>query len=158
LHYLKRDWHQRKSLKVGDKNVQHPALSEWHKILLQHLNFKLDLMKDFVKTMDLIGLAFKYPAEEFPGLSETKIKRGGFYEYSDPQALQIDIFNNLLQSDEKKASNAIHLVSTNLLRNTGAENYKELIEDMLSLYDKLGCCIFIISIQLCLIICIKGKG
>jgi len=34
LHYLKRDWSQRVSLKVGEKNVQHPALAEWHKILL----------------------------------------------------------------------------------------------------------------------------
>jgi len=28
LRYLKRDWPQRKSLKVGEKNVQHPALRE----------------------------------------------------------------------------------------------------------------------------------
>jgi len=28
LHCLKRDWPQRKSLKVGEKNVQHPALAE----------------------------------------------------------------------------------------------------------------------------------
>ena len=27
LHYLKRDWPQRKTLKVGEKNVQHPALA-----------------------------------------------------------------------------------------------------------------------------------
>ena len=28
LHYLKRDWLRRESLKVGEKNVQHPALAE----------------------------------------------------------------------------------------------------------------------------------
>ena len=50
-----------------------------------------------------------------------------------------DMFNNLLQGDEKKAWDAFHLVSTKFLGNIGADNYKELIEDMLSLYHKLGC-------------------
>ena len=50
-----------------------------------------------------------------------------------------DMFNNLLQNDEKKAWDAFRLVSTNFLGNIRAENYKELIEDMLSLYQKLGC-------------------
>jgi len=48
------------------------------------------------------------------------------------------MFNNLLQGDEKKAWNTFRLVSTNFLRNIRAENYKELIEDVLSLYHKLG--------------------
>ena len=50
-----------------------------------------------------------------------------------------DMFNNLLQGDEKKSWDAFRLVSTNFLGNIRAENYKELIEDMLSLYHKLGC-------------------
>jgi hypothetical protein len=76
LHYLKRDWLQRKSLKVGEKNVQHPALAEWHKILLPPLHIILGLIKNFVKAMDRTGLAFKYLAEKFPRLSEAKIKEG----------------------------------------------------------------------------------
>jgi hypothetical protein len=66
LHYLKRDWPQRKSLKVREKNVQYPSLAEWHKILLPPLHIKLCLMKNFVKTMDWTGSAFKYLAEKFP--------------------------------------------------------------------------------------------
>ena len=54
-----------------------------------------------------------------------------------------DIFNNWLQRDEKKACYAFRLLSTNFLRNIRAENYKELIEDMLSLYHKLGCNMFL---------------
>jgi hypothetical protein len=50
-----------------------------------------------------------------------------------------DMFNNLLQGYEKKAWDAFHLVSANFLGNIRAENYKELIEDMLSLYHKLAC-------------------
>jgi len=49
------------------------------------------------------------------------------------------MFKNLLQDDEKKAWDAFRLVSTNFLGNIRAENYKELIEDMLSLYQKLCC-------------------
>jgi len=52
LHYLKIEWPQRKFLKVGEKKVQYPALSEWHKILLPPLHIKLGLTKNFVKTMD----------------------------------------------------------------------------------------------------------
>jgi len=66
LHYVKRDWPQRKSLKVGEKNVQHPALAEWHKILLPPLRIELVLMKNSVKAMDRTGSAFKYLAEKFP--------------------------------------------------------------------------------------------
>ena len=43
-----------------------------------------------------------------------------------------DMFNNLLQGDEKKAWDTFCLVSTNFFRNIMAEHYKELIEDMLS--------------------------
>jgi hypothetical protein len=50
-----------------------------------------------------------------------------------------DMFNNQLQCYEKKAWDAICLVSTNFLGNIRAENHKELIEDELSLYRKLGC-------------------
>jgi len=45
--------------------------------------------------------------------------------------------NNLPR--EKEAWDAFRLVSTNFLGNIRAENYKELTENMLSLYHKLGC-------------------
>jgi hypothetical protein len=66
LHYLKRDWPQRKSLKVGEKNGQNPALAEWHKTLIPPLHIKFGLMKNLVKPMDRNGLVFKYLAEKFP--------------------------------------------------------------------------------------------
>jgi hypothetical protein len=102
LHYLKRVWPQRKSLKVGEKNVQHPALAEWHKILLPPLHIKLGLMKNFIKPMDQTGLAFKYLAEKFPPLSDVKIKEGVFVGSQICKLLRDDMFNNLLHGDEKK--------------------------------------------------------
>jgi len=139
LHYLKRDWPQRKSLKVGEKNVQQPALAEWHRIMLPSLRIKFDLMKNFVKAMDRTGSAFKYLAEIFLRLSEAKIKRGVFMGPQIRKLSRDDMFNSLLQGDEKKTWDAFRLVSINFLWNIRAENYKELIEDMLSFYHKLGC-------------------
>jgi len=118
--------------------VQHPELAEWHKILLPPLPIKLGLLKNFVKGMDRTGSAFKYLAEKFPRLSEAKIKEGGFVGPHIRKLFIDNMFNNLLQGDEKKAWDAFRLVSTNFLGNIRAENYKELIEDM-SLYDKFGC-------------------
>jgi hypothetical protein len=93
LHYLKRDWLQRKSLKVGEKNVQHPALAEWHKILLPPLHITLGLMKNFVKAMDQAGSAFKYLAKKFSQLSEAKIKEGVFVCPQICKFFRDDMFN-----------------------------------------------------------------
>jgi hypothetical protein len=102
LHYLKRDWSQRKSLKVGENNVQHPALAEWHKIMLLPLHIKLGLMKNFVKAMDRNGSTFKYLAAKFPRLSESKIKEGVFVGRQICKLFRDNMFQNLLQATRKK--------------------------------------------------------
>ena len=51
-----------------------------------------------------------------------------------------DMCDNLLQGDEKNAWDAFCLL---FLGNIRAENHKELIDDMLSLYHKLGCNMFL---------------
>jgi hypothetical protein len=95
-------------------------------------------MKIFVKALDRTGSAFNYLAEKFPRLSEAKLKEGVFVGPQIRKLFRDDMFNNLLHGDQKKAWDAFRLVSTNLLGTIRAENYKELIEDMLSLYNKLG--------------------
>jgi len=123
LYYLKRDWPQRKSLKVSEKNVQYPALAEWHKILLLPLYIKLCLMKNFVKAMDQTGSAFKYLAEKFPRLREAKIKEGVFVGPQIRKLFRDNMFYNLLQGDEKKDWGGFCLAPTNFLGNIRAENY-----------------------------------
>ena len=118
--------------------MQQPALAERHKILLPPLHIKLGLMKNFVKVMDRTGSAFKYLAEKFPRLSETKIKERVFMDTQIRDIFKDDMFNSLLHVDEKKAWDAFRLVSANFLGTIRAENYKESIEDM-SLFHKLGC-------------------
>ncbi|KAK1805158.1 hypothetical protein P4O66_019509 [Electrophorus voltai] len=137
IHYVKKDWLLRKSLKIGEKNVQHSALAKPDKILLPPLHIKLGLMKNLVKAMDQNGSVFKYLSEKFPQSSEAKIKEGIFV---GPQIRQLFIdekFDNLLKGDEKKAWDAFRLVSTNFLGNVRAGNYKELVKDVLSMYDML---------------------
>jgi len=107
---VKRYWPQRKSLKVGEKYVQHPAMAEWHKILLPPLRIELCLMENFVKAMDRTGSAFKYLARKFPRLREAKIKKGFFVGPQICKFFRDDMFNNLLQGDEKKAWEAFRLV------------------------------------------------
>jgi len=96
-------------------------------------------MKNFVKAMGRTRKAFKYLAEKFPRPSEAKIKEGVFVGPQIRKLFRNDMFNNLLQGDEKKEWDTFRLVSTNFLGNIWAENYKELIEYMLSFYHKLGC-------------------
>jgi len=95
--------------------------------------------ENFVKARDRTGSAFKYLTEKFPRLNEAKIKEGVFMGPQIRKLFRGDMFSILLQGDEKKGWVAFRLVSTNFLANNRAENYKELIEDMLSLSHKLGC-------------------
>jgi hypothetical protein len=85
------------------------------------------------------SIAIQVLAEKFPQLREAKIEEGVFVGHQIRKFFRDDMFNNLLQGDEKKAWDAFHLVSANFLRSIRTENYKELIEDILSLYHKLGC-------------------
>jgi hypothetical protein len=57
----------------------------------------------------------------------------------DRKLFREDMFNNLLQDDEKTVWDSFRLVSNNFLENIEVENYKELIEEMLSFYHKVGC-------------------
>jgi hypothetical protein len=88
--------------------------------------------------MDMTVLALKYLAENFPPLSEAKIKERVFVGPLIRKLFRDDMFNNLLQDDKKNNRDVYHLVSTNFFWNIRAENYKEYIEDMLSFYHKLG--------------------
>ena len=66
------------------------------------IHIKLGLMKNFAKAMDLSGSAFNNLAEKFPWLGESKIQEGGFVDLQIRKNFIDDIFNNLLQVDEKK--------------------------------------------------------
>jgi len=89
--------------------------------------------------VDRTGSAFKYLAEKFPRLSEVKIKRGFLWVLRSASSSETICSRTYFRVTRKKPWDAFRLVSTNFVGNIRAENYKELIEDMLSLYHKRGC-------------------
>ena len=138
-HYVKRDWPLRLSLEPGKKTFQHPPLVESSKIWLPPLHIKLGLMKNFVKAMDKTQAAFKYLIGKFPRLSEAKIKEGVFVGPQIRVDLRDDGFDCALRGKEKKAWKALKLVATCFLGNNKADNYRELMENLLKAYKWLGC-------------------
>jgi len=84
---------------------------------------------------DWIGV---HLAEKFLRISGAKIKEGVFGGPQIRKLFRDNVFNTLLQGDEKNACDTFRLVSTNFLGNIRAKNYNELIENVLSLYHKRG--------------------
>jgi hypothetical protein len=70
LHYSRKDWPVRKSLEPGIMNVENQPLVEPSKICWSD--------ESFVKAMNQEEAVFTYLRENFPRLSETKLKEGIF--------------------------------------------------------------------------------
>jgi len=60
LHYSRKDWPARKSLKPGIMNVENQPLVKLSKILLPSMHLKLGLTKNSVKAMNKEEAAFTY--------------------------------------------------------------------------------------------------
>lgn len=138
-HYKQKEWPMRQSLEPGKDNVINKTLVESSKVILPALHVKLGLMKNFVKAMDKTGEAFLYLRKKFPRLSEAKIKEGIFVGPQIHKLFKDEHFNNILTGDEKLAWNSFVQVSTNFLGCTKAENYKDLVDNLLQCYERLGC-------------------
>ncbi|GBO34126.1 hypothetical protein AVEN_215873-1 [Araneus ventricosus] len=130
---------QRSSFKPGEMNVEDPPLSEPHKIIIPTLHIKLGLVKNLVKAMHKNGLAFKYLHEKFPLLCVARIIEGVFVGPQIKQLFRDPKFEKLLRSKEKQVWDAFYKASTNFLGNDKAEIYKDLVEDMLALFQDFGC-------------------
>ncbi|GBM09923.1 hypothetical protein AVEN_86809-1 [Araneus ventricosus] len=89
--------------------------------------------------MNKNGPAFKYQHEKFPRLSVSKIKEGVSVGPQIKELFRDPKFKKLLRSKEKQVWDAFYQVSTNFLGNDKAENYKDLVEDMLALFLVFGC-------------------
>ncbi|GBN18081.1 hypothetical protein AVEN_131218-1, partial [Araneus ventricosus] len=98
---------------------------------------KLGLVKNLVKAMYKNRPAFKYSHEKFPLLSVAKIKESVFVEPQIKQLFRDPKFEKHLRNKEKQVWDAFYQVSKNFLGK--AENYKDLVEDMLALFKDFGC-------------------
>lgn len=138
-HYRIKQWPQRKEGIPGQKNISHPALVDEHKIFLPPLHIKLGLIKNFVKSMRADGDGFKYLRQKFPHISEAKIKEGIFVGPQIRELLKDDNFKSQLSSAQVRAWEAFESVCHNFLGNKKADNYKEIVDELLSAYEALGC-------------------
>jgi len=140
LHYSKKDWTARKSLEQPEiMNVENQPLVEPSKILLPSLHLKFGLMKNFVKTMNQEEAAFTYLREKFPRLSEAKLKEVIFICPQIRDFIKDEYFDKLLQGDEEEASDSFKFVVKGFLGNRRAQDYEELVNNLLLSYQTLGC-------------------
>ena len=138
LHYSRKDWPARKSLEPGIMNVENQQLVEPSKILLPSMHFKLGLMKNFVKVMEQEEASFTYLREKFPRLSEAKLKEGIFIGPQIQELTKDEYFDRLLQGNEKAAWDSFKFAVKEFLGNRRAQNYEELVYNLLQSYQKLG--------------------
>jgi len=96
-------------------------------------------MKNFVKAMDRNGTAFLYLQQNFYLLSDAKIREGVLTGPDICSLLRDDIFERIITGDEQRAWRAFREVVTGFAGNRRADNYKDLVEELLFSYQKLGC-------------------
>jgi len=102
------------------------------------MHLKLGLMKNFVKAINQ-EVAFTYLWEKFPSLGKAKLKEGVFIGPQIRDLIMDKYFDTLLQGDEKAAWDSFKFVVKGLLGNRRAQNYEELVNNLLQSYQKLGC-------------------
>jgi len=138
-HYTRRSWPIRTELCVGKQNIKYESMVEAEKVLMPPLHIKLGLMKQFVKKLDEKSEAFGYLKKFFPKLSEAKVKAGVFVGPQIRQIFADKKFPNLLDRVQKASWNSFKAVVAGFLGNNKAENYEQLVEDMLKNFKAMGC-------------------
>ncbi|GFU71227.1 uncharacterized protein TNCV_3782131 [Trichonephila clavipes] len=136
-HYVKQTWPITKALIPGVKNVERQSLVDPKMILFPPLHIKLGLMKQFVKALNK-GECFKYLFEQFPGLSDAKLKEDIFVGPDIRKLLQDETFVTKMEMKERNAWNSFKLVVTGFLGNRKDPNYKALVAELLQNCKILG--------------------
>ena len=139
-HYARKDWPDRVNFTLGQDNVKHKALVKKENIILPPLHIKLGLFKNFVKALLKRGnsVAFEYLKTVFPNVSDAKIKEGVFVGPQITKLLKDSKFNSILFEDESMAWKSFCLVVSSFLGNFRSPNYKDIIQDLLKNYEKIG--------------------
>jgi len=139
IHYYRKQWPHRQSLKPGMKNVIHKPLMKPSKALPPPLHIKLELMKNFVKALDGKGPAFTYLCGKFLRLTYEKVKADVFIGPLIRKLFADQQYEAVLSDKEKAADHSFEKVSNGFLGNFKAENFRELIQDLMNSYEQLGC-------------------
>jgi len=107
-------------------NVENHPLVERSKILLPTMHLKLGLVKSFVKAMNQEEAAFTYLRENFPRLSEAKLKEGIFIGPQIRDLIKGEYFDTLLQGEEKAAWESFKFVVKVFWETEGLKNIRSL--------------------------------
>jgi hypothetical protein len=124
---------------VGGQNVINEPLVARDRIILPPLHIKLGLMKQFVKALNKDGSCIEYIAHKLPGLTMEKLKAGIFDGPQIRQLINDPHFIASMNEIESCAWSSFVLVVKNFLGNKKADNYIQLVEDMLLHFNRLGC-------------------
>jgi len=76
--------------------------------------------------------------QEFPKISEAKNKEGIFVGPQTVQVLEDQNFSIKLDSTERRAWKAFGNICRNFLGNEKAENYSEIVQELISLYNNIS--------------------
>ncbi|GBN26339.1 hypothetical protein AVEN_84170-1 [Araneus ventricosus] len=96
-------------------------------------------MKQFVKALPKEGEFFKYLCDQFPGLSEAKLKEGVFVGPDNRKMMKDENFETKMETNERKAWKSFKLVFTSFLGNKKDPNYKYIVAEMIKNFKILGC-------------------
>lgn len=139
LHYQQHSWPKRREFQIGHHNVKNKPIVEPDRVLMPPLHIKLGLMKQFVKALPQDSEAFQYLKSFFSKLSKAKIKAGIFVGPQIKKIMASEKFLELLSTHEKQAWLSLKAVIDSFLGNKRAENYKEVISNMLDSFKVMGC-------------------
>ena len=101
------------------------------------MHLKIGLTKHFVKDMNQEEAACTYLWEKFPRLSEAKLKEGVFTGPQIRDLTKDEYLDSLLQGDEKVAWDSFKFVVKGFLGNRRAQNYEDLVNNLLQSYQNL---------------------
>ncbi|GBN77032.1 hypothetical protein AVEN_23393-1 [Araneus ventricosus] len=96
-------------------------------------------MKQIVKALPKEGGCFKYLCDQFPGLSEAKLKEGVFVGPDIRKIMKDENFETKMETNERKAWESFKLVITSLHGNKKDPKYKSIVEETIKNFKILGC-------------------
>ncbi|XP_061471112.1 uncharacterized protein LOC133379577 [Rhineura floridana] len=137
-HWKKVIWPSREHMTVGAVNIINKPLVDREKFILPPLHIKLGLMKQFVKALDKDGDCFKYICRSFLGLTMEKLKAGIFDGPKICKLINDLNFTKFMNDVEASAWCSYVSVVKNFLGNHKADNYEELVQNVLANFKHLG--------------------
>jgi len=97
-------------------------------------------MKQFVAAMDQTNCGFQYLKGKFRKMkTDAKLKAGVFFGPEIRKLIRDPLFRLELTEQEQAAWDAFVLVVHNFLGNHRADNYVELVDNLITAYQHLGC-------------------